>query len=91
VPRIAPSIALTAEQALELEKRVRQDGASQRDALRARIILLAAAGWQNDHIADELKTMPTTVSHWRSRFAASGLAGLLDAPRSGRPMAEMRT
>ena len=27
-----------------------------------------------------------TVRHWRQRFAAGGLAALLDAPRSGRPV-----
>ena len=26
------------------------------------------------------------MRHWRQRFAASGLAALLDAPRSGRPV-----
>lgn len=26
-----------------------------------------------------------TVGHWRRRFHAHGLAGLSDAPRSGRP------
>jgi len=53
--------------------------------LRARIVLAAAAGQANAAIAGELAVHVDTVRKWRRRFAASGLAGLKDAPRSGRP------
>ncbi|MDN6704600.1 IS630 family transposase [Corynebacterium glyciniphilum] len=54
-------------------------------ALRARIILLAADGIANAHIAEQLSTTPTSVWKWRKRYLNAGLAGLGDAPRSGWP------
>ncbi|WP_353648229.1 IS630 family transposase [Nakamurella sp. A5-74] len=53
--------------------------------LRARIVLLAADGVANARIAIEVGSTTTTVWKWRSRYAATGLTGLLDAPRAGRP------
>ena len=58
---------------------------SQRDALRARIVLEAAAGGRNVDIARKLGVSNVTVGKWRSRFAIERLAGLVDAPRSGAP------
>ena len=84
--RIAPMIALTDGQRAELESLQRARSASQADALRARIILLATEGWPNEEIALELNTAPNTVSKWRRRFAAEGMAGLVDRQRSGRPL-----
>src|SRR6266705_5878906 len=56
-----------------------------RDRLRARIVLAAAAGSNNAAIAAQMGVHVDTVRKWRRRFAAAGLAGLKDAPRSGRP------
>ena len=56
-----------------------------RDRLRATIVLAAAAGQANAAIAAELGVCTNTVRKWRSRFAEGRLAGLKDAPRSGRP------
>ncbi|MEI6256216.1 MAG: transposase [Planctomycetota bacterium] len=54
--------------------------------LRAKIVLLAAAGRMNKDIVVELKTRPKNVSPWRSRFAAKRLVGIeKDLPRGGRP------
>jgi hypothetical protein len=36
-------------------------------------------------VAERLATRPGTVSKWRGRFAQHGLAGVADAPRSGKP------
>ncbi|WP_219416053.1 helix-turn-helix domain-containing protein [Pseudonocardia nigra] len=52
---------------------------------RARIVLLAAAGRGTASIADELGCSKQTVITWRERYRAEGIAGLRDAPRSGRP------
>ncbi len=52
---------------------------------RARIVLLASQGVANARIAVEVGTTTTSVWKWRSRYGASGLDGLVDAPRAGRP------
>jgi len=52
---------------------------------RAQIILRSAAGDSNTAIAERLGVSVPLVGHWRHRFRAQGMAGLYDAPRSGRP------
>ena len=53
---------------------------------RARIVLLAAAGWTNTKIAHRVGVCPDTVRKWRHRWwAEPGTASLGDAKRSGRP------
>ena len=48
-------------------------------------MLAAAAGSTNAAIAAQVGVHADTVRKWRRRFAAARLAGLKDAPRSGRP------
>ena len=55
----------------------------QRQVLRARIVLMAAAGSATRAIARDLGVMPRTVSLWRNRFADEGLGGLEERPRPG--------
>jgi hypothetical protein len=62
------------------EARVRAATTEQRDVMRARIVLLAAAGRSTRSIAREVVTMPRTVSLWRGWYAREGLAGLSDSP-----------
>ncbi len=52
---------------------------------RATIILRSAAGENNTTIAASLGVSLPLIGHWRTRFHAHGIAGLYDAPRSGRP------
>ena len=52
---------------------------------RARIVLACLHGKRNDEVARELGVRPNTVGLWRRRFAQSGIAGLRDAPRPGKP------
>ncbi len=54
-------------------------------AQRARIVLLASEGTSNTTIADKVGVARQTVVTWRDRYACSGLAGLDDEPRAGRP------
>lgn len=54
-------------------------------AQRARIVLLAADGTANYVIAERVGVSRPTVNQWRSRYVESGLAGLADVPRPGRP------
>ena len=51
----------------------------------ARIVLLAAEGTPNVENARLVGVSLPTVGLWRSRYVSSGLAGLTDRPRSGRP------
>jgi transposase len=77
-------IALRPEEKADLESWVRSSKTEQRMVLRARIILLASAGLGTNKIAARLSRRPATVSKWRTRFAALGIAGLRDAPRPGK-------
>ncbi|MDQ4069540.1 MAG: helix-turn-helix domain-containing protein [Actinomycetota bacterium] len=53
--------------------------------VRAKIVLMAAEGLDNDEIAARLDTRREIVSKWRKRFFEQGLAGLEERPRGGRP------
>jgi transposase len=54
-------------------------------ALRARVVLLAADGVANTAIAEQVGLSRPKVIGWRQRYERSGLKGLEDADRSGRP------
>jgi transposase len=81
----AAEVALTSEQRATLRSWVAAGTTEQRLAFRAQIILALAEGQSNAAVADRLATRPATVSKWRGGFARQGLAGLADAPRSGKP------
>ena len=68
-----------------LEAVVRRASSPQALVRRARIVLLAHAGWPNARIAAELGCAANTVRTWRRRFARGGMPSLSDRPRSGRP------
>jgi transposase len=78
-------IELSAEDRAVLEERARAYTASFAAVVRAKIVLLAADGVPNIRIAQRLDVHVDTVSHWRRRFFESGLAGLEDRERRGRP------
>jgi len=78
-------IVLSDEENAVLMDRARCVRGAYRDRLRARIVLAAAAGTTSAAIAADLAVCADTVRKWRRRFAAGRLAGLKDAPRSGRP------
>jgi transposase len=54
-------------------------------AQRARIVLLAADGVSNTAIAEQVGVTRQTVVSWRARYVRSGIAGLHDEARPGRP------
>lgn len=88
MPRKSPyTVTLSAEQQKELEARARRYTLPYREVVRAKIVLMAAAGLDNDEIADRLDTRREVVSKWRKRFFEQGLAGLEERPRGGRPPA----
>lgn len=78
-------IKLTDMQRADLEGVVRTRTAPQREVQRARLALLAAEGMANTAIAREVGLSRAMVVQRRQRFAREGLAGLRDAPRSGKP------
>ena len=71
----------------ELEALVRAGSTPQALAFRCRLVLRAAAddNPSNQDVAAELGCNRHTVGRWRERFVVTGLEGLQDAPRSGRP------
>ena len=83
--RVAPLLSLDAETRSSLTKLIHSSSTPQSLALRSRIVLAAAEGVENRQIAADLRIPPVTVGKWRRLFAVSGLEGLRDAPRSGRP------
>lgn len=82
---VATQITLTDDERNLLESWVRGTTTEQRLAQRARIVLEAAAGKTTKEVAASLHVRQATVSTWRTRFAQHRVAGLADAPRSGRP------
>jgi transposase len=52
---------------------------------RARLILALADGDSYTTLTARWGVAATSISRWKRRFAARGIAGLQDAPRSGRP------
>ena len=54
-----------------------------RSAQSARIVLAVADGAGTSGAAREVGVSRPTVIKWRDRFAADGVAGLEDEPRSG--------
>jgi transposase len=55
------------------------------EVVRAKMILMAANGMDNDEIAARLDTRREVVSQWRQRFFRDRLAGLEERARPGRP------
>jgi transposase len=81
----AVSIVLSPLEYRLLTGRARRARGEQRDVVRARIVLAAAAGQANAAIARRLAITEDTVRRWRARFAVERVAGLNDRARSGRP------
>jgi transposase len=65
----------------ELEAVSRRGTAPFRLVLRARIVLLAAAGLTDPAVAARLGICEDTARKWRRRYRQQGVAGLADAPR----------
>ena len=65
------SLHVTARQREILAQIVRRASSSQAEATRAKIILAAADGLNNQHVADRLGLKPPTARKWRGRWAAA--------------------
>lgn len=88
MPRKSPfEIVLSSKEQEILEARAQKYTLPYRDVIRAKLVLLAAEGWDNKDIAAALQLTRPKVSKWRKRFFHQRLAGLEDRPRGGRPSA----
>ena len=85
MPVAAVPVTLTASERRILKMRVRGAKTPYRDRVRAQVVLEAARGRENGQIAAGLGICVNTVRKWRGRFAAHGLGGLDDLPRSAGP------
>jgi hypothetical protein len=86
MPRKSPfHIELSAAEADELNRRAAKYTLPYFEVVRAKMILMAAAGIGNDEIAARLDTRREVVSQWRKRFFKQRLAGLQERARPGRP------
>src|SRR3954462_5347962 len=83
--RPAPAAALREGDRVGVERRTPASRVRAGLAQRARIVLLAADGVSNTEIAERVGVARQTVISWRGRYAPSGIDGLVDEPRSGRP------
>ncbi len=79
-------VTLTSEERAELERRVRALTTSHRDRVRAEVVLLCADGVAGNQVAPRVGLSKQAVCKWRRCLVGFGIDGLLDAPRSGRPL-----
>jgi transposase len=78
-------LKLNDEELQTLQAWTRRGRTNQALAMRARLILLAAEGWDSADVANELGVSNQTVCKWRGRFLQDRLVSLGDAARSGAP------
>ena len=77
-------IELTPEEQRELQRRVNAPTVSQRDNLRAKIVLCRAEGMKQIQVGEELRVSVACVNKWSQRFEQRGLEGLEDQEGRGR-------
>ena len=85
VGRRANVVVLSATDRAFLETQVRRHKAPRPLSDRCRMVLLCADGLQSKEVAERLGVHEHMVGKWRRRFAQSGLEGLTDEYRAGRP------
>ena len=83
--RRALSLRLTRRERSALQRLLRTGRTGLWLAARARAVLLRARGESVSAIAQDVGRDRKWVRLWLGRFARERLAGLADAPRSGRP------
>ena len=83
----APAIVLDFNAQNHLQALIRAHSTPQALVFRCRLILRLAAKDRpsNLQVANEFGCARNTVALWHTRYLDHGLAGLQDAPRSGRP------
>jgi transposase len=79
------ALVISPEDRVTLESWTRSSTVSAGHVERARIVLAVADGVGTSGAARQVGVSRPTVIKWRDRFAAFGIDGLADEPRSGRP------
>ena len=79
------ALVISPEDRVRLESWTRSSRVCAGHVERARIVLAVADGAGTSGAARQVGVSRPTVIKWRDRFAAFGIDGLADEPRSGRP------
>ena len=82
---VAPVVKLTEDERSQLLAWSRRSTSANGLATRSRIVLAAAGGMSNTAIADKLDIHISSARSGARGLWPSGLTGLLDEPRPGRP------
>ena len=85
MPRTLRLRPMTDEERVALERLARSRSSEMRLVERAQAIVAVYGGETIQSAAEQVRRHASTVSQWLTRFEAQGLAGLADAPKSGRP------
>jgi hypothetical protein len=86
MPRKSPyTIMLAEDERQHLQHLAHSYTSPYRDVVRAKIVLFAAEGLDNDAIGHRLDLDRQIVSKWRKRFFLERVGGLSDRLRGGRP------
>ena len=86
MPRSSPFVIhLSSAEKAELGRRAAKYTLPYFQVQRAKMILLASEGLNNDQIAERLDSRREVVGRWRKRFFTDRLQGLEERLRPGRP------
>ncbi len=86
MPHTSPYIiTLSSTEERILVENSRKHAATYAKVVRAKIVLFAATGLDNDRIAELVDLPRRIVTKWRKRFYYQRLDGLENLPRCGRP------
>src|SRR5262252_5339709 len=83
MPKKKYLVTLADDERQALEHLLHSGTHATRKVTRARILLKAAEGWEDQTIAAALSVGRATVERLRQRFVAEGLGALADHPRPG--------
>jgi len=84
MPKKKYLVTLTDDEREQLEHLLHSGTHATRKVTRARMLLKAAEGWEDNAIAAALSVGRTTVERTRQRFVEEGLGALEDRPRPGK-------
>jgi transposase len=85
MPKKKYLVTLADDERQELEHLLHSGTHATRKVTRARILLKAADGWEDQAIAEALSVGRATVERLRQRFVEEGLGAFADHPRPGMP------